>query len=69
MCVCVCACVRVCVTRYGLILQILCFDAPLQPQALMDIKLIIQKNVENGVVAEGISLEGGRVLRRLVQNL
>ena len=36
----------------------LCFDAPLQPQALNDVKFIVQKNVANGVLPEGITLEG-----------
>ena len=39
-------------------LQIRCFDAPLQPQALKDVKFIVQKNVESGVQAAGLTLEG-----------
>ncbi len=36
----------------------ICFDAPLQPQALDDVKFIIQRNVHTGVMPDGITLEG-----------
>lgn len=40
------------------LLQIRCFDAPLQPQALADVKSIVQRNVEYGVIEDGLTLEG-----------
>ena len=39
-------------------LQIRCFDAPLQPQALQDVKRIVKKNTSAGVRADGLTLEG-----------
>lgn len=45
--------------------QIRCFDAPLQPQALADVKSIVERNVENGVTAEGLTLEGFLFLNKL----
>ena len=38
--------------------QIRCFDAPLQPNALSDVKNIVRKNTEAGVERDGITLEG-----------
>ena len=52
--VCVCVCVFV--------FQIHCFDAPLQPQALQDVKNIVMKNVELGIHNEGVTLEGMYVI-------
>ena len=38
--------------------QIRCFNAPLQPQALQDIKNVVMKTLPNGVVDEGLTMEG-----------
>ncbi len=39
-------------------LQIRCFDAPLQPQALQDVKNIVERNIPSGVTANGLTMEG-----------
>ena len=41
--------------------QIRCFDAPLQPQALQDVKVIVARNTTLGVCNDGLTLEGVRV--------
>ena len=38
--------------------QIRCFDAPLQPNALTDVKNIVMRNTETGVERDGITVEG-----------
>ena len=38
--------------------KIRCFDAPLQPNALRDVKNIVQRNTETGVASDGVTLEG-----------
>ena len=38
--------------------QKFCYDAPLQPQALDSVKLIIQRNCVDGVFNNGITLNG-----------
>lgn len=38
--------------------QIRCFDAPLQPQALQDVKNIVERNIPSGVTEGGLTLEG-----------
>lgn len=35
-----------------------CYDAPLQPQALDSVKTIIQRNCQDGVLNNGITLPG-----------
>ncbi|XP_021951301.1 mitochondrial Rho GTPase 1 isoform X2 [Folsomia candida] len=45
--------------------QKFCYDAPLQPQALDSVKAIIQRNCEDGVFVNGITLSGFIVLHRL----
>lgn len=41
-----------------LLLQIRCFDAPLQPQALQDVKNIVERNVPSGVTPGGLTMDG-----------
>lgn len=38
--------------------QIRCFNAPLQPQALQDIKNVVTKSLPSGVLDKGITMEG-----------
>lgn len=38
--------------------QIRCFNAPLQPQALQDVKNVVMKNITNGVLDNGLTMEG-----------
>ncbi len=38
--------------------QKFCYDAPLQPQALDSVKAIIQRNCQDGVFNNGITLSG-----------
>jgi len=38
--------------------QKFCYDAPLQPQALDSVKDIIQRNCQDGVFNNGITLSG-----------
>ena len=38
--------------------QIRCFNAPLQPQALQDIKNVVTKSLPNGVLDKGLTMEG-----------
>jgi len=45
--------------------QIRCFDAPLQPQALQDVKSIVQRNVSTGIIQDGLSMEGFLFLNKL----
>lgn len=45
--------------------QIRCFDAPLQPQALQDVKRIVKKNTSAGVHGDGLTLEGFLFLNKL----
>jgi Ras family protein T1 len=45
--------------------QIRCFDAPLQPQALQDVKNIVQHNTPMGVYNDGLTLEGFLFLNKL----
>lgn len=45
--------------------QIRCFNAPLQPQALQDIKNVVMKTLPNGVVDEGLTMEGFIFLHQL----
>ncbi|UYV79795.1 RHOT2 [Cordylochernes scorpioides] len=45
--------------------QMRCFNAPLQGNALADIKNIVKKNVPNGIVKGGLSLEGFLFLHTL----
>ncbi len=35
-----------------------CFNVPLQPQALEDVKSVIRKHITDGVLEEGITLRG-----------
>ena len=35
-----------------------CFNAPLQPQGLEDVKSIVMKNVRDGVVDDALTLDG-----------
>lgn len=35
-----------------------CYDAPLQPQALDSVKTIIQRNCQDGLLNNGITLPG-----------
>ena len=46
------------------LLQIHCFDAPLQPQALQDVKSIVQRNTAVGLCDNGLTLEGERERER-----
>ena len=39
-------------------LQIRCFDAPLQPKALQDVKNIVEHHTPLGVCNDGLTLEG-----------
>ena len=39
-------------------LQIRCFDAPLQPQALQDVKNIVEHHTPLGVYNDGLTLDG-----------
>ena len=41
--------------------QIRCFNAPLQPQALQDIKNVVTKSLPTGVVDKGLTMEGIRL--------
>ena len=41
--------------------QIRCFDAPLQPNALRDVKNIVKRNTTAGVENDGVTLEGDTV--------
>lgn len=45
--------------------QIRCFDAPLQPQALQDVKNIVQHNTPLGVYNDGLTLDGFLFLNKL----
>ncbi|CAI8000242.1 Mitochondrial Rho GTPase 2 [Geodia barretti] len=45
--------------------QIRCFDAPLQPNALTDVKNIVMRNTETGVERDGITVEGFLFLNKL----
>lgn len=38
--------------------QKFCYDAPLQPQALDSVKAIIQRNCQDGVFNNGITISG-----------
>ncbi|XP_063226187.1 mitochondrial Rho GTPase isoform X1 [Bacillus rossius redtenbacheri] len=38
--------------------QRLCFNAPLQPQVLEDVKAVVQRNCPDGIAADGITLTG-----------
>ena len=38
--------------------QIRCFDAPLQPNALKDVKNIVKRNTNLGIENNGVTLEG-----------
>ena len=38
--------------------QIRCFDAPLQPNALKDVKNIVKRNTNSGIENNGVTLEG-----------
>ena len=38
--------------------QIRCFNAPLQPQALQDIKNVVTKSLPSGVLDKGLTMEG-----------
>lgn len=38
--------------------QIRCFNAPLQAQALQDIKNVVTKTLPTGVVDQGLTMEG-----------
>lgn len=42
-----------------------CFNAPLQPQVLEDVKSVIRKNIQNGVSRNGITLDGFVFLHKL----
>ena len=35
-----------------------CFNAPLQPQGLDDVKSIVMKNVRDGVIDDALTLDG-----------
>lgn len=39
-------------------MQLKCFNAPLHPQALEDVKAIVKKNVADGIIKDGITLKG-----------
>jgi hypothetical protein len=41
--------------------QKFCYDAPLQPQALDSVKSIIQRNCQDGVFNNGITLSGEKL--------
>ena len=38
--------------------QLKCFNAPLHPQALEDVKAIVKKNVPDGIIKDGVTLKG-----------
>lgn len=38
--------------------QVRCFNAPLQPQALQDIKNVVTKSLPSGVLDNGLTMEG-----------
>jgi len=42
-----------------------CFNAPLHPQALEDVKTIVKKNVNDGIIKDGITLKGFLFLHTL----
>lgn len=42
----------------NVLIQIRCFDAPLQPQALQDVKSIVYRNLPHGVNSSGLTMEG-----------
>lgn len=42
-----------------------CFNSPLQPQALDDVKTLVKKNIEEGVDENGLTLEGFLFLHTL----
>ena len=46
-------------------LQIRCFNAPLQPQALQDIKNVMTKSLLSGVLDKGLTMEGCIFLHQL----
>ena len=39
-------------------LQRRCFNVPLQPQALEDVKAVVRKHIPDGVSQDGITLNG-----------
>ncbi|BFZ03685.1 hypothetical protein BsWGS_06724 [Bradybaena similaris] len=45
--------------------QLKCFNAPLHPQALEDVKSIVKKNVSDGIIKDGITLKGFLFLHTL----
>ncbi|XP_005102389.1 mitochondrial Rho GTPase 1-A isoform X1 [Aplysia californica] len=45
--------------------QLKCFNAPLHPQALEDVKSIVKKNVCDGIIKDGITLKGFLFLHTL----
>jgi len=45
--------------------QMKCFNAPLHPQALEDVKTIVKKNVCDGIIKDGITLKGFLFLHTL----
>lgn len=42
-----------------------CFNTPLEPNALRDLKMLVEKNLPDGVENEGITLEGFLFLQKL----
>ena len=40
------------------ILQRRCFNVPLQPQALEDVKAVVRKHITDGVARDGITQKG-----------
>lgn len=42
-----------------------CFNAPLQPQVLDDVKAVLRKNVEDGICANAVTLKGFLFLHSL----
>ncbi|GFR86259.1 mitochondrial Rho GTPase [Elysia marginata] len=45
--------------------QLKCFNAPLHPQALEDVKAIVKKNVQDGIIKDGVTLKGFLFLNTL----
>ena len=42
----------------SVLLQRRCFNVPLQPQALEDVKAVVRKHIADGIVKDGLTLKG-----------